>query len=374
MISLLFVFVACQGSKEKTKNTVFELPWYSSESQKYEIQKIELKTLTNPKDLKGNAAEVYLEPKYKSGKGFEEKKIDLRFVEKGNLLIPANTASLQLATVYAHLEKLSDLDRKLGVYEVLPRPRKIGVNVKIVLREGEKSEKNNAYYTAKTDTLIIVPYDREELPITLNAGVIAHEHFHGLFEKLVRDSGNEKQVLAAKEEQVSTSDYNEVILRAWDEGLADFWAWVYTGDDLFMSHSLPEHADVRRLDVKATPLPKKEDIIKLLREHDSESEQIAISYKLGTLYARYFRGLARELSSKSDEKNSHQVRESVAKDVVAALKKLKTRMSALSSNAKLDPELLIIALDEESGDLVALNCKSTQELLSVSNYKAKACQ
>ncbi|MEO0337203.1 MAG: hypothetical protein AAF202_12475, partial [Pseudomonadota bacterium] len=75
------------------------------------------------------------------------------------------------------------------------------------------------------------PTSLKALPMAINGAVIAHEHFHGHF--------NSFQLRTVSIESPYQEFNDQVILRGWNEGLADFYAYAYTGHDDFISISVP---------------------------------------------------------------------------------------------------------------------------------------
>ena len=158
---------------------------------------------------------------------------------------------------------------------------------------------DNAFYNSAVDTLFFVPYKDTALPIPLNPGVIAHEHFHSYFsyqvlnplvsEKVIPrlgSSGNYKT-------QKGTEDlYSLFVLKAINESLADVWGWIYSNDPDFVALSLPKaqnsrnlDRDIERVSSKAEMQSRVNDIIHQCS--GAESKCIAdASYGFGSPLAR----------------------------------------------------------------------------------------
>jgi hypothetical protein len=99
-------------------------------------------------------------------------------------MVPADFVTMQSVVVIAHQERLLDLDQKVGVADLLSLPLKVGVSVDLNVPNSDL-KKNNALYVGQYDALLIVPYTNTGLPISINAGVLAHEHFHAVFQRLL---------------------------------------------------------------------------------------------------------------------------------------------------------------------------------------------
>src|SRR5690606_9491676 len=113
------------------------------------------------------------------------------------------------------------------------------------------------------------------LPMALNGGILAHEHFHAYFFALLL----EKVILILDQWPTptassvhsgvksgwwlphfnSTLNHNMGVLLAWNEGLADFWGYLYSGDPQFIGESLPHRLRARSLDRGVSPIPDSGD-------------------------------------------------------------------------------------------------------------------
>lgn len=376
------VLSACGGAGGKSGKPVkYQIPWPKADHSGYQIQAVTLKTLTDPYRLKGSAAKVLFEPR--SDDQFERNKARLRYIENGDVLVPADTATLQMTVVYAHHEKFLEMDEAVGVVKDLKRPRKIGVNVKLVRDRSEEEhlETDNALYFPKTDSILIVPYTKGDVPLTVNAGVLAHEYFHGLFQSLIYNRLEQSKLAVggaavnptvkptASEDSsaartVSAGEFNDLVLRAMNEGLADFWAWVYLGDDDFMSHSLPKNAKNRRLDEAAAALPGVEELKRAVAGL-SEGKMISLAYRLGTNYARFFRNLAvsEELA------DSREKRIEVARRMVQTLREFGRRLEAAESEKWISPHEFIEAFASDHAEVSQRRCAEFQKILAHAAFK-----
>ena len=112
---------------------------------------------------------------------------------------------------------------------------------------------------------------------------MAHEHFHAHFQSMglkVEFEGLEQ------EEEVQFN--KEVIIRGWNEGLADFYAYVYTGRAEFMTVSLSDQAR-RKLTQETLPLRDKDSLYQAFREYDARDGNVlgCLSYPMGTQIATF---------------------------------------------------------------------------------------
>lgn len=320
------------GSKQASGPTRIQLLWPDNKGG-YRFQAVELKTLRDTKNITGDAATLQV---YRNSVGIRP---HTKFqTGTDGVLIPEDFETLQMATVYGHMEKLMELDAKLGFADLLPRPRKVFVEFHLPIevqgedgKEKKKSTLNdNALYSPIEDALMIVPFEREGLPISFNAGVLAHEYFHSLFQYSVgvrlKDSEYTKNIdgtflwqerdlnqceirlnqlanYAPKMPSKHMSDdeadaknkakYLYLLMRAMNEGLADYWGWLYTQNSRFVEASLPKLAATRAVREETDALPSEEQLMAISRYEDPRALSEA-AYCVGT----YFSALLRSISAR----------------------------------------------------------------------------
>ena len=387
----------------------FRLPMFSEVTARYELQTVTLSTFREPEKLRGDAAIILVDPSVEGGTLSLKEPIG-RFVKEGSVWTPADFATLQAATLYAHAERLLDIDRSLGLKGLLKGPEKIAIQSRII--ESPESSflvYNNAIFDGRLDTLFIVPYDRAELPISLNAGVIAHEHFHRIFQggvlKSVRDLGgiaalgcsvhgarsargeplkeaSKETIVTIKPETsrqlVSAQVLNQVVLRAMNEGLADFWGWSYSMDDQFIGRSLGHVEDqARRLDTPAQPLLTKDEIRAQLVNRKSDRERIMLAYRFGTYYSRFLRSLVETMVDSGVPRYESTVE--VRRALASSLSGLGEHVSAVWLQSEIEPEFLVAPLarillkSKHLQGRTAKLCQRLEQLVPVSSFNAIAC-
>jgi hypothetical protein len=339
-------FVGCSRFIPQPSQT-FQIPW-PDESGQYGLQNVKVESFEKPESLKGKFVALLVDP-YVDGGILKGAKPVGRFIRTSEgIMVPADYVSLQATVVHAHFERLHAIDRTLGIADRVPWPAKVGIEADVVDQKGVV--RDNAVFEKRLNALLIVPYTRAELPIALNAGVLAHEHFHRIFQALVLDHlkgltpgmetsrshdslcdwshglhgshQEESAAPASAASEVSAEIHNSVLLRGLNEGLADFWGWMYTGQSQFIGQSLPMENKRRRLDGHAPKLPSTAQLKAMLWDHRRNAAldrpfRIAISYELGTRYAKLLREITLELAG-GDEKNV-QARMVMAQAVIEAL-------------------------------------------------------
>lgn len=369
----------------------------------YELQVVELLGLNYLWELSGEYATFYQTPTVVNGH-LEGSAPRTRFIKSQDLYIAADTVSLQLATVYAHTQKFAALDAELGVGSVNKWPRDIGVSVQMT-----GGIRNNAFYDDDTDSMLFVPYTDQNLPLAVNAGVLAHEHFHSLFFKLVTLPLNEAAVkVGAKSQQGSNSTHSQddiyqlfgipknkkleedtvitepvayriVLMRGLNEGLADFWGWLYTGDTDFIAYSLPEHRDSRslktvdprqRLSLFNTPTLRGRVSALTMSPKNVTANLNNYAYVLGVQYSRILK-IVTEAIAESRQLPIVDARKEMAKLILKTLSDLKTDMLNLDQNAYYDPSTFMTSLLENIEKPTDAECEIIAELMNFNENRSK---
>lgn len=259
------------------------------------LDEVVLRGIRNLWEVKGDYASFTFAPKVAAG-GLKGDSPRAHFITAEGLFIPTDETTQQLSMIYSQLQELFALDRRSGAGDVLSWPRSVGFSVRVrdEVRGGFTAD--NAFYDGDSDALLIVPYKNGRLPLAMNPGVLAHEHFHALFYRLVYapllkekliaknlrasahgeddlrayfdseideetvvDRGPEKPTRPqGADDQAPGMDpetfqrlYHSVLLKSVNEGLADVWGWIRTGDADFLARSLPTEASSRTLRLSA---------------------------------------------------------------------------------------------------------------------------
>lgn len=393
-ISAAFLVNAgCSRSGGSVASGVFRIPWPDNEGR-YSLQNVSIQSYDRPEALQGRFANILVDPRVADGR-VESSDPRGRYIRNSQgVALAADFSSLQAAVIHAHFERLAALDAEAGV--AIQWPVRIGIQANVrESREGGGNVRDNALYVSSLDTLLIVPYQGARLPISLNAGILAHEHFHMIFQaavlnKLSKDAGVVPRAHALEERcdwaaLTLTKDMfgktlngrggdkpaseslrvNAFILRAINEGLADYWGWMYSNDPQFITPSLPnELVKHRRLDVEGQPrLPSRKRIIDWVKENSEPAATSAIitnAYFLGTSYARIFRELAlAPVSEKATAEKSATAasKMKVAKAIIRALPKFAENASkAIVKDEVVSPNALLLAFQEAMVDIDDRGC------------------
>ncbi|UOF00921.1 hypothetical protein [Bdellovibrio reynosensis] len=363
----------------------------------YSLGIMELLGINDLQSLAGKFARFFFSPKVVDQKlyGVAPKS---RFIRNVNGdYIPANEMTQQLVTIYGHIQNLALLDKELGLAGLLTYPRDVGVAVKV---KG-KNRNNNAFYDGKTDSMLFVPFTNQGLPIAVNGGILAHEHFHSLFYKLVLNTPSaqvhdradfldktfiEERAMSDRIGMPADSDVSELsetqahlyyhmaLLRGMNEGLADFWGWMYTGDTDFISHSLPSEKSSRSLksyqkaDKLALPTEAQiKNFISVLHARGGNRHMSDLitggSYSIGTSFARTMKSFT-DVYAKSRKLEDRQARRQVAKLVIKVLPQMKKDFEQLGDLKFYSPLQFLKTLQASVSDMSEAECGFLSTLMS----------
>ncbi|HEX7672730.1 MAG TPA: hypothetical protein VF412_01095 [Bdellovibrio sp.] len=349
----------------------------------YSLQFIELLGLNNLQEVSGKFVHFFFSPRIVNNHldGVAPKG---RFIRNTNgNYVPANDLSQQMTVIYAHMQRLAQMDVDLGAEGINQWPRDVGVGVRVT-----GGMDNNAFYDGKTDSMLFVPYTQADLPIAVNGGILAHEHFHSLFYKIVLKGLAEDATVHDREfflknagiEEIDTKDdsksgetktepkesnrivdmtrpqliatdddihaaYQKTLLRGINEGMADFWGWVYTGNPDFIASSLPSEKSARSLSVSGTRgldwLPTELSVkrsVSTYMTYDLNQTQYltGYAYTVGTQYSRVMKGFA-DLIASNRGLDSLTARRQVAKWLLASLATLRSDVEKSSDGSYYNP-------------------------------------
>ncbi len=341
LIPAIFL-AACSSPFNSDKSTEYQIPW-QSENGKYELQNVSIKSLSDPETLSSPLVRLFVTPAEENGSLAGPMAIGRFMTSTKGVRIPLDFVSLQGASIHAHFERVYEFDRAVGVDRYLTWPIQISIETEILSKH---EQTNNAYFDGVRNAILILPYKddtREGLPLSLNGGVLSHEHFHSIFDKLVmkRLSSAGLKVdrhiselaalepvevsieskLGRSEPKVDSVEFNDFLVRAMNEGLADYWAWLQSNDTDFVGRSISGLRECRRLDKQFSHLPAASSLKSqvFIDAATRESEKLHVSwmhYQVGAQYARFFRELSIAIHG---EKPGFIERVELAQSLVAAL-------------------------------------------------------
>jgi hypothetical protein len=333
--------------------TAVLVPWPQTDGS-YALSQVDLTTVNDMDHLSGSMASFYAEPHSSSAGGMTGEPLVAHFARKGDdLYIAKDVVTLQAATVYAHLEQLLALDHELGVDRAGHWPIRVGVKAPQQTKSGA-SVLNNAVYDPMANVLMFSPTQGSGLQVDFNAGVVGHEHFHAIFNSLagreiLKAYGSRMNLTIADDlhygvaasqacpslldlvaeahgqpvPKVGAESYNSYLVRGVNEGLADFWGWVYVNDPNFLNPSFT-HGELgfRNLSTRSRPLLPHEYFESMVEHLEARKlRDGCLPYSLGTNIANLLYNLTRTLQSPDRHGYgvSREARMQMAKWVIQAL-------------------------------------------------------
>ncbi|BEV69679.1 hypothetical protein Bb109J_c3099 [Bdellovibrio bacteriovorus] len=393
---------APQSESADQSGNVRVLAPQSNSKAGYSLQTVELLGIEDLQTVTGKFVRFFLSPRI-TNNTLHGRPAVARFIKnKQGDFIPANEMTQQLVTIYAHTQKLALLDEELGAGGVNQWPRDVGVGVRVKGSSGA----NNAFYDGTTDSMLVVPYTQSGLAIAINAGILAHEHFHSLFFKLVlkdvvdEDTGvhsresfmedaaivqedlsgrgrREKPVLIGDELDEATllKFHRLTMMRGLNEGLADFWGWMYTGNPDFIAQSLPSQKRVRSLEVNdlfgVQELPNKTVVRNNLELFHASGERAKFrdyvtgyAYTVGTQFSRMLKKFT-DIYSKERGLEDLAARKEVAKIILKMLPSLKSDL-AEKKDTYYTHDQFVQSLVKELGAMKKKECEFLAGVLETS--------
>ncbi len=341
LIPAIFL-AACSSPFNSNKSSEYQIPW-RSEGGKYELQNVSIRSLSDPESLSSPLVRLFVTPAEDNGSLAGPLAVGRFMTSTKGVRIPLDFVSLQGASIHAHFERVYEFDRAVGVDRYLTWPIQISIETEILSKQ---ERTNNAFFDGNRNAILILPYKDETgegLPLSLNGGVLTHEHFHSIFDKLVMKRlsiaglkvDRHISELAALEPvkvlseskpggiepKIDSIEFNEFLLRATNEGLADFWAWLQLDDTDFVGRSIGGLRECRRLDKQFLTLPSASELkpqvfIDSITKHEGKLHVSWMYYQVGAQYARFFRELTMAVY---DGKPSYVERVEAAQALVAAL-------------------------------------------------------
>lgn len=397
---LLLCLTACTSremARSKGAPVQVQISEIRPETGEYALSIVTLSTISNLSDLTGAAAEFHISPKLEGGR-LVGSRPQIRAIQNSKgVLIFTDIVSLHLVSLYKIFEDLLKMDQALGLDGLLPWPRQVAYNAQF--RMNGQVVTNNAFYAGEEDIYIFVPFTGEDLPLQVNAGVVGHEHFHAFFNKLFlqpvsvaegkpvgfgnphlhrlfsvqeRDPVNDKEIESF---DLNNEIYHEVLIRGLNEGLADVWGWIFSGDRNFVGRSIPSEKKTRTLDLPSNRFVSTAELKSWVAQ-SSEHEALALSYVFGNGLARSLKTLIAMEENVSADAVSREVKMKWAQKVISALPKLKEEyLKSVSQKRTLAPGKIIELVLFQSQKLKPETCAALGKFLPdlASETKVKAC-
>lgn len=200
----------------------------------------------------GNLTDAQLAEVFLKGKGMEPR---ASYVEKEGTLWPADFHTWNMVTTYYNFERSFDYFQ--AIYDGRPSEELLGTRVyyfpSFTTAASPQPLTDQALFFSPIQAIAVLPFERlQQVPFSINLGVIAHEFAHRVFNRKVYGGAS---VPAPLIQWVGVGSSTPAInlLKSMDEGLADFHAYGVTClsdgcDPRFLIHSVDKPtADERDL-------------------------------------------------------------------------------------------------------------------------------
>lgn len=301
-ISLVFLSIFSAGCSDRFQkgSHLYLIPFMNTDGS-YTWKEVELTTLDSPIRLSGSTGSIHYKPTANNFRDWGPA-VEPKMTKSGNVWVPLDPSSALALSAYANLEAIRRWEEFIHPKTQNVYPRKLVLDVLVRTSNGQITD--NAMYVPFSDSVLVVPYTKSGLPLSVNQGIMTHEHFHVQFFHNLLASAYGKY--AEKE-----SEHNENVLGAWNEGLADFYAYVFTQQPRFMDISKilpPQYALVRALDFDFESLSESfmyENSSEDLKLNDAKNTCVSGShYCLGTQIGR----LLYQMSQGSPSKATNLIR------------------------------------------------------------------
>lgn len=324
-------FVACDNHQSSQPRAL--VPW-STGNGSYELQEIPFLYLRDPKQLKSKVVEIYIGDRESSSQVAQP-----RWSRQGDLFIAMDAESVVAASAYLIYERLYQFEENLGVSQYISWPRKVRVEMSLSGRDGQRLS-DGAFYIPSVDETWLASTSNATLPLAANIGVVAHEHFHAYFTKIIlkripplennidglistinfqQDISSTVEpdgVVASNLKEAKLKQrlmVNQTIIYAWNEGLADYWGYLVSREPDFISFSFsPLHfREDRGLHIPEMPfLWSHAQIVQNLKQYairKTDCSPQCLYYRMGTSVARLLYRLVHQggLRTKTGEVIDH---------------------------------------------------------------------
>ncbi|MBC7458240.1 MAG: hypothetical protein H7235_08185 [Bdellovibrionaceae bacterium] len=308
-----------------------------------QLETVTIKNISSLKDVSGSYVRFYYTPGGGSG-ALTGSAPQSRFIRTGkDVYVPSDSITQQMFSLYYHIQNLNDFNAEISPELKQTQPFQIGLNTQVP--NNETTGKNNAFFDGESNALLFVPYTLGNIPISVNSGIIAHEFFHSIFFKHVLGEFNARQesliqASADKKQASKVFYFNQTFVRGLNEGIADFWGWLYTNNTDFISISLPKFGDDRKLELADNLVGQIETagniedrVIEAQNLSNNPTEYLSsYIYHVGTPHARFLKALTLKMATENKTVGvAVSVKLTMAKAVYAYLKTLSLGTSAYKS-------------------------------------------
>ena len=288
--------------------------------------------------------------------------VEFRYLVEGDVAIPDDHESLLMASAYHGLERARAFFWRHDVSLATRSTLEVCFGCGLFVDLGVPLPyivNDNAAYVAFADTFVLFPeLLLGEVPIAADAAILSHELSHRVFRYAVYSGAAYARLLDAFSHQAALSpeEWRTLnLLKALDEGSADFFAAAFAGNPRFATASLGALGEGAARDLEGARA-RGERYDQVFEQAAAQNQEVVTDaagghaigsgdwdpYHLGTLWA----GALWRLGADEDgARDLEQLREQV---VPMLLRALRTVGAGLEQRFVFDFELAVRALVEES--------------------------
>ncbi|RYZ37473.1 MAG: hypothetical protein EOO71_27790 [Myxococcaceae bacterium] len=147
-----------------------------------------------------------------------------------DILWPADFHSWNMVTSYYNLERANEYFRTVGNLKAIdfePVPTLYYFPEFVIAQNSKDPARDNAIFYPILQSFLVLPFEEiQRAPLPLNAGVMAHEYSHLVFNRLAYASQSFPESLITWSQESPSLGAN--VLKSFDEGLADYHAYGAT--------------------------------------------------------------------------------------------------------------------------------------------------
>jgi hypothetical protein len=309
-----------------------------------QLSTVTIKNVSSLKEVSGSYVQFYYTPGSDNG-GLVGGAPQAKFIRTGeDVYVPTDSVTQQMFSIYYHIQNLNDFNAEISLELKQTQPFYVGLNTQV--SGGGDNSQNNAFFDGDSNALLFVPYNLQHIPISVNSGIIAHEFFHSIFFKhMLKGFNLNQEALIQSAPNTDKFYYNQTLVRGMNEGLADYWGWLYTNDTDYISVSLPKFGTARKMELDAATIGSIETssaIASKVSEAQEASEKpteylSTYIYKIGTPHARFLKELTQRISY--DNKTSLKVAKvQMARAIYNYMKNLSATTKAFKAESILDAD------------------------------------
>ena len=263
LVAALWSLAGCSGNIDPDASTRYLIYNFDQETGDYRLEEAIIETLTDIRTADGAVVNIrgggLLETATEMPQTEEEWRNVMRVVDdeqpaieytvdEDGTVIPWDFDSAMMLTIYHHYERASDYFASVSVSreEVGKIPVYYYVTQSLLgFRSPIPLFADNAAYAFTMNAFLVPPRQQldEAVPLYANRGVITHEYAHAVVNRLLYRNDRTPAPLVEEElwPQIALAEIGSL-----DEGIADVFAALDTGDPNFFRHSFTPHFDVDR--------------------------------------------------------------------------------------------------------------------------------